>query len=75
MTSMGKLRWGDTIDDEDVLPPTAVKGPDENGVKTTIEYYKNDRGDPIKKTTRVKIVTMEKKVYKVGQLISTGCWI
>ncbi|GLI70248.1 hypothetical protein VaNZ11_015094 [Volvox africanus] len=65
--SRGKLRWGDTLDDEDLLPPSVVKGPDDNGIKTLVEYFKNDKGDVIKKTTKVKVVTMEKKVYKVSE--------
>jgi hypothetical protein len=30
-----KIRWGDTLDDEDALPPTHVRGPDNNGIKIT----------------------------------------
>lgn len=30
-----KIRWGDTLDDEDALPSTTVRGPDNNGVKVT----------------------------------------
>lgn len=30
-----KIRWGDTLDDEDALPPTTIRGPDNNGVKVT----------------------------------------
>lgn len=63
--SRGKIRWGDTVDDEDLLPPPIVKGPDENGIKTAIDYCKNEKGDVFKKTTKVKVVTVEKKVYKV----------
>lgn len=66
MASRGKLRWGDTLDDEDLLPPSVTKGPDDNGIKTVIEYYKNEKGDALKKTTKIKVVTVEKKVYKVG---------
>ncbi|GIL59719.1 hypothetical protein Vafri_14444 [Volvox africanus] len=65
--SRGKLRWGDTLDDEDLLPPSVVRGPDDNGIKTLVEYFKNDKGDAIKKTTKVKVVTVEKKVYKVSE--------
>jgi hypothetical protein len=61
-----KIRWGDTLDDEDALPPTTVKGPDSHGIKITTEYYKNDKGESIKKVTKVKVVNVEKKVYKVG---------
>lgn len=63
--SRGKLRWGDTLDDEDLLPPSVVKGPDDNGMKMIIDYYKNEKGDVMKKTTKIKVVTVEKKVYKV----------
>jgi hypothetical protein len=61
-----KIRWGDTLDDEDALPPTTVKGPDSHGIKITTDYYKNDKGEAIKKVTKVKVVNVEKKVYKVG---------
>eukprot|EP00882_Tetradesmus_deserticola_P016398 GHRQ01017512.1.p1 GENE.GHRQ01017512.1~~GHRQ01017512.1.p1 ORF type:complete len:122 (+),score=24.09 GHRQ01017512.1:127-492(+) len=60
-----KIRWGDTLDDEDALPPTTVKGPDSHGIKITTEYSKNDKGEAIKKVTKVKVVNVEKKVYKV----------
>jgi translation initiation factor 3 subunit G len=42
MTST-KLRWGDTLDEDDVLPPTTVSGPDAKGVRTTVEYRKNEK--------------------------------
>ena len=63
-----RARWGDTLDDDDVgfLPPTEVTGPDAKGVKTTVEYKKNEKGDTVKVTTRVKIVKMDKKQYEVG---------
>ncbi|KAG2423254.1 hypothetical protein HYH02_015355 [Chlamydomonas schloesseri] len=67
MASRGKLRWGDTLDDEDLLPPSVTKGPDDNGIKTVIEYFKNEKGDAVKKTTKIKVVTVEKKVYKVSE--------
>ena len=65
MAPQGKLRWGDTLDDEDVLPPSVSRGPDEQGIKTVIEFYRNDKGDALKKTTKLKTTVMEKKVYKV----------
>lgn len=61
-------RWGDTLDEEDLLPPPVVKGPDDNGVKTITEYVKNDKGETIKRTSKIKVVTVEKKVYKVSAL-------
>ncbi len=70
MAITGKLRWGDTLDDDvgevAALPRPVVKGPDDHGVKTVIEYYHNEKGDAIKKTTKLKVVTVEKKVYQVG---------
>jgi hypothetical protein len=67
-----KVRWGDTLDDEDALPPTTVKGPDANGVKVVTEYYKGDKGEAFKKTTKTKIVKVEKKVYKVRDEAEAG---
>lgn len=61
-----KIRWGDTLDDEEALPPTTVKGPDSHGIKITTEYFKNDKGEAIKRVTKVKEVKVEKKVYKVS---------
>jgi hypothetical protein len=72
MAMRSKLRWGDTLDDEDILPPSTVKGPDDHGVKTLIDYYKNDKAEAMKKTTKVKVVTVEKKVYKVGRAAAPG---
>ena len=62
-----RARWGDTLDDDDVgfLPPTEISGPDAKGVKTIVEYKKNEKGDTVKVTTRVKIVKMDKKQYEV----------
>lgn len=64
-SSRGRPRWGDTLDDDDVLPPPSVKGPDDNGIKIVTEYFRNDKGDAIKKTCKLKVVVVEKKVFKV----------
>lgn len=64
--SRSKLRWGDALDDDDALPPMVVKGPDNSGLKTIVDYYRNDKGDAFKKSTKVKVVVVEKKVYKVS---------
>jgi translation initiation factor 3 subunit G len=68
-----RQRWGDTLDDDEVsgtvtgaLPPNQVT--QQGNVKTVVEYYRNDKGEIIKKTTRSKVVNVEKKVYKVGLL-------
>lgn len=63
--SRTKIRWGDTLDDEDALPPTTVRGPDHNGIKVTTEYYKTDKGEAVKKMIKVKVVNVEKKVYDI----------
>eukprot|EP00983_Pelagomonas_calceolata_P051544 1142465-Pelagomonas_calceolata.AAC.1 len=58
-------RWGDQLDldEEDVLPPPSIST---NGnQKTVTEYYKNDRGETMKRTTKSKVVNVEKKVYEV----------
>lgn len=54
------------MDDDDALPMPTVKGPDENGIKIVIEYYRTDSGDALKKFTKYKVTTVEKKVYKVS---------
>ena len=68
----GKIRWGDTLDEDDLnyLPPTTVTGPDSRGVKTTTEYKKNEKGETVKVTTRMRIVKIEKKQYEVGAFLS-----
>lgn len=61
-----KMRWGDSLDDDDdTLPPSEVIGPDKNGVKQIIDYSKNETGETIKTTTKVKIIKVEKKIYQV----------
>lgn len=60
-----KNRWGDLLEDEEELPPTTTTGPDGKGIVVRVEYSRNDKGDVIKKTTRTKVVKIEKKVYKV----------
>ena len=46
------------------LKTAATAGPDSRGIKTTTEYKRNDKGDMVKVTTRVKIVKMDKKQYE-----------
>ena len=61
-----RVRWGDAEEDDgDILPPPTVTGPDGKGVKTRVEYKKNERGDTVRVTTRTKVVKVEKKLYKV----------
>ncbi|XP_068653790.1 uncharacterized protein [Aristolochia californica] len=54
-----RVRWGelDEDDGEDLdflLPPRQVIGPDENGVKTIIEYKFDDDGNKVKITTTTR---------------------
>ena len=60
-----KLKWGD-IDDDDVLPPKQVVGPDKDGVKLFTEYFKNENGDPMKKVTKLKVKSLQRRVFKVN---------
>ena len=63
-----KIRWGDTLDDDEAvvqMPQGSVTGPDERGVTTTVEYKRNDKGEIMKITTRVKTSRIQRKVYKV----------
>lgn len=63
-----KIRWADTLDDDEEreIPVGSVTGPDAKGVKTVVEYKKNDKGEVVKVTTRIKTSVIEKRVYKVG---------
>ena len=70
--TMSKMRWGDSLDDDDeTLPPPSVSGPDKNGIKHITEYKKNDKGETIKTVSKVKVVKVEKKIYQVW--FSTPC--
>ncbi|KAJ4893356.1 eukaryotic translation initiation factor 3G1 [Raphanus sativus] len=55
-----KFRWGEMDEDENddlgfLLPPKQVIGPDENGLKTVIEYKFNDQGNKVKITTKSRV--------------------
>ena len=53
---------------------SAWRGPDEHGVKTVIDYHRNEKGDTMKKTTKVKVVNVQKKVYLVSTAEEAGCF-
>lgn len=61
-----KIRWADTLDDDDVqeIPLGSITGPDAKGIKTITEFKKNDKGEIVKVSTRIKTLTLEKRVYK-----------
>ncbi|KAK1265606.1 Arginine/serine-rich protein 45 [Acorus gramineus] len=55
-----KLRWGELEEDdgdglEFLLPPKVVEGPDENGVKRTIEYKFDGEGNKVRVTTTTRV--------------------
>ncbi|KAK2407120.1 eukaryotic translation initiation factor 3 subunit G [Trifolium repens] len=54
-----KMRWGELEEDDGenldfLLPPRAVIGPDENGIKKVIEYKFDDDGNKVKITTTTR---------------------
>ena len=53
------------MEEEEELPPSTTSGPDAKGVVTKVEYYRNDKGEVMKKTTKTRVVKIEKKVYTV----------
>ena len=58
-------KWGDLLEDEEELPPPTVTGPDAKGVITKVEHVRNDKGEVLKRTTKTRVIKIEKKVYKV----------
>lgn len=63
---MARPRWGDEEEDEEALPARQETGADENGIKTITEYYRDNKGRAMKRTTRVKVAAIKQKVYKVS---------
>jgi hypothetical protein len=63
-----KIRWGDTLDEDDSLPPNTIVGPDKQGIKTITEYKKNERGEIVKSVTKIRVSRVEKKIYAVRDL-------
>lgn len=64
MTAM-KIRWGDTLDEDDSLPTNTVVGPDKQGIKTITIYKKNDKGETVKMVTKTRVSRVERKIYEV----------
>ncbi|CAM0943569.1 unnamed protein product [Alopecurus aequalis] len=55
-----RIRWGELEEDDGndldfLLPPRVVIGPDENGIKKTIEYRFDDDGNKVKVTTTTRV--------------------
>jgi len=61
-----KNRWGDLLEDEEELPPTTSSGPDAKGMVTKVEYFRNDKGEVMKRTIKSKVVKIERHVYKTA---------
>lgn len=60
-----KIRWGELEEDDGedldfLLPPKQIIGPDEHGIKKTIEYKFNDDGNKVKITTTTRIRKLAK---------------
>lgn len=53
------------LQEEEELPPSTTTGPDAKGIVTKVEYFRNEKGEVMKKTTKTRVVKIEKKVYKV----------
>ncbi|EJD43469.1 translation initiation factor 3, RNA-binding subunit [Auricularia subglabra TFB-10046 SS5] len=51
-----KTSWADDMDEDDDFPPKPEETIDENGVRTIVEYYKNDEGKTVKVTKKIKRV-------------------
>jgi hypothetical protein len=70
---MSRLRWGDAEDDDDVLPESTTVGPNDKGIITKTEYFKNAKGDPMKRTTKIQLAKVQTKVYEVSSSLPTFC--
>ena len=61
-----KIRWGDTLDEDDSLPSNSIVGPDKSGVITKTTYSRNDKGDIVKTVVKTRVSRVEKKIYAVS---------
>lgn len=66
---MSRLRWGDAEDDDDVLPDSTTVGPNDKGIITKTEYFKNNKGDAIKRVTKIQMAKVQTRVYEVSYLM------
>lgn len=67
-----KMKWGDAEDEEDALPLRTETGPDAKGVKTIIDYKKNEKGQAVKMVSKTRITTVKRTVYAVNTLYCQG---
>ena len=61
-----KIRWGDTLDEDDSLPSNSIVGPDKSGVVTKTTYSRNDKGEILKTVVKTRVSRVEKKIYAVS---------
>lgn len=59
------MKWGDAEDEDDTLPPRSETGPDAKGIKTIIDYKKNEKGEVVKMISRTRVTTVKRTVYEV----------
>lgn len=52
------------LEDEEPVPPPTTSGPDAKGIVTKVEYFRNDKGELMKRTTKSRVVKIEKRTYK-----------
>lgn len=57
-----KNRWGDLLEEEEELPPSTTSGPDGKGIVTKVEYFRNDKGEIMKRTTKTRTIKIERRV-------------
>lgn len=64
---VNRPRWGDEDDDDDddILPSNYEEGPDKDGITIIVEFYRNDKNEIIKKSTKVKKIKVKQKIIKV----------
>ena len=51
------------MEEEEELPPSTTSGPDAKGMMTKIEYFRNDKGEVIKRLIKSRVVKIEKRIY------------
>eukprot|EP00033_Pygsuia_biforma_P000491 GCRY01000580.1.p1 GENE.GCRY01000580.1~~GCRY01000580.1.p1 ORF type:complete len:275 (-),score=31.92 GCRY01000580.1:72-896(-) len=61
----GKKSWADTAEEQlDELPPTQISGPNEDGIKTVVEYREDEKGVRYKITSKIQCVKKLEQVKK-----------
>lgn len=44
------------------MPPSTTSGPDGKGIVTKVEYFRNDKGEVMKRTIKTRVVKIERRV-------------